>query len=324
MIKILISSLVVCMLSIEISAQTCVPPPSNLIAWYRAQNNALDTSQYANHGTLQNGASFAVGKVGQAFVLDGVDDAVTAPQTIPITSSFTAEAWINPTSLQNNPVVFERSGGENDRIGLQILPDGTFGGYLDSPNQFNVIGGTIPTNTFTHVVYLFDDAANSARLYVNGVQVASATETRSPFGNTGTLTIGGSPVSAAPDFFPGLIDELTLYNRALTDAEIQGIFNAGSAGKCLGSTAASVQIGGRVVAAEMKGRGVAGARVILTDMNGTTRTALTNTFGYYRFEGVAAGETYIFEVRHKRYRFAPQIVSVTEQIDNLNFTATTQ
>ncbi len=84
-------------------------------------------------------------------------------------------------------------------------------------------------------------------------------------------------------------------------------------------TAASVSVGGRVFSG--KGRGVANARVTLTDTNGATRLALTNAFGYYRFETVAAGETYIFMATHKRYQFPTQVVSVTEELTELNFTA---
>jgi len=52
-----------------------------------------------------------------------------------------------------------------------------------------------------------------------------------------------------------------------------------------------------------------------------TRYAMTNAFGYYRFDEVAAGETYVFSVRHKRHTFTPRIVSVTEELTELNFTA---
>ncbi|MGI8639174.1 MAG: carboxypeptidase regulatory-like domain-containing protein [Pyrinomonadaceae bacterium] len=86
-------------------------------------------------------------------------------------------------------------------------------------------------------------------------------------------------------------------------------------------TAASVSVSGRVLSAA-NGRGVFGARVTLVDANGATRYAMTNPFGYYRFNEVAAGETYIFTATHKRYQFAPQVVSVTEELTELNFVAT--
>jgi hypothetical protein len=86
----------------------------------------------------------------------------------------------------------------------------------------------------------------------------------------------------------------------------------------LAPTAASVSVSGRVV---VDGRGLTNAVVSLTDQSGTTRTVRTNTFGYYRFTEIAAGQTYIASVISKRYQFAPQPVMVTDQITDLNFTA---
>lgn len=83
-------------------------------------------------------------------------------------------------------------------------------------------------------------------------------------------------------------------------------------------TAASVSVGGRVLS--QLGRSVPRARVTMTDSNGETRYALTNTFGYYRFSKVAAGETYVFSASAKRYEFAPRVLTVNEETSELNFT----
>ena len=83
-------------------------------------------------------------------------------------------------------------------------------------------------------------------------------------------------------------------------------------------TAASVTVSGRVT--NSSGRAVARARVTMTDSNGETRYALTNTFGYYRFSKVAAGETYVFSASAKRYEFAPRVLTVNEETSELNFT----
>jgi hypothetical protein len=82
-------------------------------------------------------------------------------------------------------------------------------------------------------------------------------------------------------------------------------------------TAASVSISGRVMAGK---QGLSRATVYLTDQKGETRTARTNSFGYFRFEEVEVGETYIINVSSKRYQFNPQVVTLTEEINELNFT----
>jgi hypothetical protein len=85
----------------------------------------------------------------------------------------------------------------------------------------------------------------------------------------------------------------------------------------LAPTAALVTIGGRVLSSFS--RGIARARVSITDSNGATRYAMTNNFGYFRFNEIAVGETYTFNVSAKRYRFSPQMLTVNEVTNNLNF-----
>lgn len=82
-------------------------------------------------------------------------------------------------------------------------------------------------------------------------------------------------------------------------------------------TAAPVSISGRVRTVD--GRGVRGAIVSITDGNGTIRQVTTSTFGYYRFEGVTAGESYVVGVASKRYRFASIFVNVTDELSGLDF-----
>jgi hypothetical protein len=87
-------------------------------------------------------------------------------------------------------------------------------------------------------------------------------------------------------------------------------------------TAANVFISGRVLT--NSGRGISNAMVVMTDSGGELRYARTNPFGYYRFENVEVGQTYIFNVRSKQYIFAPQVISVSEDLTGLNFTAITE
>lgn len=87
----------------------------------------------------------------------------------------------------------------------------------------------------------------------------------------------------------------------------------------LAPTAATVSISGRVF--NHRGRAVARAQISLTDANGTTRIVQTNSFGFYYFDNVSAGETYIISVNHKSYDFESRSVTVAEAISNLDFYA---
>lgn len=85
-----------------------------------------------------------------------------------------------------------------------------------------------------------------------------------------------------------------------------------------GTTAAAVTISGRVLSPI--GRGVKGARVNITEADGTTRTVLTNPSGYFRFSEVLAGQSAIVSVFSKRYSYTPQVITITNDLDDLNFT----
>ena len=87
----------------------------------------------------------------------------------------------------------------------------------------------------------------------------------------------------------------------------------------LAPTAAGVTISGRVV--DVKGSGIARATVSITDSEGNIRTVNTNSFGYYSFDGVTTGETYVFEVSAKRYQFTPRVVTINEELAEFDFVA---
>ncbi|MDQ6788078.1 MAG: putative Ig domain-containing protein [Acidobacteriota bacterium] len=84
-------------------------------------------------------------------------------------------------------------------------------------------------------------------------------------------------------------------------------------------TAAMVSVSGRALTPS--GRGLMNAVINLTDADGNTRATRTNSFGYYRFADIAAGETYVFTIVSKHFQFTPQVVTVMEDIDSLNFSA---
>ena len=84
-------------------------------------------------------------------------------------------------------------------------------------------------------------------------------------------------------------------------------------------TAAAVSITGRVLTAN--GQGIRNARLTLTSLNGTRRTAISSSFGYYAFDGVEVGRTYVLEIASKRYIFAnpTRIFILQDQVTDMNF-----
>lgn len=322
----LILSLIFCAAAIEIAGQTCATVPSGLVAWYRAENNANDSSGNNNNGTA-GAVTFAVGKVGQAFQSvspAGQTVTVSDSASLDFTNAFTIEMWVSPSGVgQSNGTTFFACKGDcgssNDQP-YSILFDNGRAVYLRVGNSstFDQLSSTsvLTLNTFSHVVGTYDGTI--MRIYINGVlDNSKTTMTGTLVNSSGPLRIGGSAFGNTP----GIYDEFSLYNRALTDAEILAIFNAGSAGKCFAPTAASVQISGRVKLA--KGKGIFRAQVSMTDVTGVEQITFTNQFGYYQFADVAAGKTYIFSVTKRGYQFAdnPRVLFAGEDLTDADFKA---
>ena len=184
---------------------------------WSAEGNAND-SNGLNPGNLKNGATFGTGKTGQAFSLDGVGAYVeaainTAEMNSPV--SFTWEAWINPDSLADNPVVFSKEAGVFNRAGLQINANGSLCSYMNSGTCAAISApGVVPTCAFTKVTLLYDGSTQSLVTYVNGSQVSSAT-VAVPYNNSAAFNIGWSPFGFGNTHFPGRIDEVTFSSCAV-------------------------------------------------------------------------------------------------------------
>lgn len=221
--------------------QTCTPAPVGLVSWFAADGNALD-SRSRNNGTLQGGATFAAGKVGQAFQFPANGSSeVDVPDSpsLNFTNALTVEAWVNPstpnTSVSFTPIVDKgfNNGSPNTYL-LNFDPATRKVAFvIGSGGAGNATVATsvnpIPLNTYTYVVGTYD--GTTVRLYINGVLDASQAGTISSLAPSGTgLAIGRS--AGFFNTFYGAIDEVSLYNRTLSASEIQAIFNSGTAGKC--------------------------------------------------------------------------------------------
>jgi hypothetical protein len=220
-------------------AQTCVQAPNGLISWWPGENDASDVAG-SNPGTLENGVSFAPGMVGQAFLFDGLDDMVTGSTTtaFPLGSSpRTITAWVRVTSIGPRDAVLFHYGVGNAALPptnfhLVVISDGR--AAIGNGFGYGMAVGTTNLNDgrfhFLSGVYE-GPPTNTARIYVDAIQEA-ATVIIPPATLAGGFTIGQELPLAHTHPFHGLLDELDLYDRALSHAEIQALFDAGSAGKC--------------------------------------------------------------------------------------------
>jgi hypothetical protein len=217
------------------SAPLCIASPANLISRWSGDGAANDSAG-TNNGFLQGGAGFAQGKVSDAFSFDGVSGLVRVPDATNLnfgsTSSLTVEFWAYRTGTQAVMHIFGKRASNCGSYEYQMAMDPGNGGLQFGGSAFTGVktGLQLPTNTWIHLAATFDGA--TFRFYTNGALAATGTGTLGPT-NDAPLMIGGS--SSCPPF-AGLLDEVCLYNRALSASEIQSIYLAGSAGKCYGPT----------------------------------------------------------------------------------------
>jgi hypothetical protein len=213
------------------SVPTQPPPPQvqpGLVAAYGFNEGigvlALDSSGQANTGTLAGPTWTTSGKFGSALSFNGVDAWVTiadAP-SLDVTTGLTIEAWVNPSSGTGSRTIVLKEMPAGLAYALYSAVSGQRPvGYVHTRRDASAVGtATVPLNTWTHLAFTFD--GSSLRLYVNGtlVRTSSSGGSSGPIvTGDGALRIGGNAVFG--EYFRGLIDEVRIYNRPLTAADIQ-------------------------------------------------------------------------------------------------------
>jgi Concanavalin A-like lectin/glucanases superfamily/Putative Ig domain/Divergent InlB B-repeat domain len=219
---------------------SAVPLPPGLVAFYRGETDASDLIG-GHHGAFFSGTGTtaiapsvtAFGKVGGAFSFDGTVHVRVLDSVALKLAQITVEVWVFPTLLSNafqTIIAFGSSANENDTWALALsngIPQ-----FFSHGNVLLAGPSTIPLDQWTHLAISFDGTFK--RLYVNGAEVGSQ-------GGLGALVYNATPipVTIGSDWaanksnsrFNGLIDEVAIYNRALTSNEIADIYNADFVGK---------------------------------------------------------------------------------------------
>jgi plastocyanin len=213
----------------------CTPPPANMVSWWAAEGNTIDAIG-PNNGTLVNGATCEPGEVGQAFSFNRTTD-TSAYVEVPDSplwhfglNDFSIDFWVKLDQIKNTMFIHQTSGGSPGGWEFDYQTDT---GQLFFSRDTNNASITRPWSPQTNTWYLLavTRTAGTYRLYVNGQQLGAEQFDPNPIPNvTGPLRMG---------FFEngnydllGLLDEVEIFNRALSATEIQAITSAGSAGKC--------------------------------------------------------------------------------------------
>lgn len=187
---------------------------------------ANDASPVSLNGTLINGPTWTTGVLGGAAAFDGVDDKIDVPYSAALNpSQFTVSCWAKVTG-----------GAGTYRSPLTCRKDGPQGGYLFYAGTNNMwqfwtgkgsgwnqlSGGAVALNTWTHLTGTYD--GTTMRFYVNGT-LASSANVSVTLNDSSPLRIGaGASEGTGSFFFPGSVDDVRVYPRALSATEISGIY----------------------------------------------------------------------------------------------------
>jgi hypothetical protein len=184
-----------------------------------------DVSGNANNGTISNATWTTAGKFGNALSFNGSNARVNIndANSIDLTAGMTLEAWVRPSAINGWETIImkERPGG----LAYSLYggsPTGPPASYITRTGTSSDIGAngtaTLPLNTWSHLAATYD--GTTIRLYVNGGLVSSQVAAGSIMVTSNPLRIGGNTVFSS-EYFAGRIDEVRIYNRALSVAEIQ-------------------------------------------------------------------------------------------------------
>lgn len=245
-------------------AQNCVQHPAGLVGWWDADAVSGTTAadiEGGYDGTMVNGVGIVPGMVGNAFSYNGSNyQHIQLPidsGDVLTTNQFTLDAWAFPTKI--TPYSYFQAIIENDDsqnpgvgrgMGLGFMGGVPFSsGGINYPNpfralaffhdpsglpagQFAVTADTTP-NQWHHLASTYDGA--ELCLYVDGVQRVCAAASGNLNDNNKKFLIAGNGATTTYGsnvYFQGEIDEVELFDRALTPSQIRAIYNAGAAGKC--------------------------------------------------------------------------------------------
>ncbi|MDA2936242.1 DUF2341 domain-containing protein [Patescibacteria group bacterium AH-259-L05] len=217
-------------------------PTSGLIGhWTFEQYSVLDSSDNTNTGTPNNGATTAGGKFGNACSFDGTNDYINIPDHNSLKpTTMSIAMWLKLTSDPNCDAnnnwrsILYKGGICCTSTGYDVLMEQARTIVFDTGDgasqRWNT-GQALPIGSWQHVVLTYESSTGVKRVYIDGVDRGSITHPANPItANTSALRISNSS-SSCPNGsgnFPGLMDDIRIYNRALSGSEAYQIYKVGA------------------------------------------------------------------------------------------------
>ncbi|MCD6274529.1 MAG: LamG domain-containing protein, partial [Candidatus Aenigmarchaeota archaeon] len=182
---------------------------------------AVDISKYGNNGTI-HGATWTTGKFGSALEFDGTDDYVDCgnDDSLDIESAVTIEAWVKLVDSDVNNYAVVQKGDTQYWLRSRLATDKWSFCIYDGEYHIAAADTTSERNVWTHLVGRYDNLTGEVSLWVNGEKQAETATSNNPVSNGYSVVIGKNN-QAGGHYFHGTIDEVRIYNRALSEDEIK-------------------------------------------------------------------------------------------------------
>ena len=238
---------------------------TNLVAYFpfESETASLELGTGITYTKKGGAASFAVGRRGNAYkgatTQAYLEYAVASTNVFKTMTEFTMGAWIKTPAAGGAADIFQLNGGDGFMGNLVLMLEG--GANADSLDMKGYLFNSTTewkgqdvrkahkgflSDKWVHVAYSYNKATSTMTLYANGISVATSTRfggpenggTQPPLGaltfgtDMSKILIGAWPqlVAGSGDdwmkYYPGMLDELRIYNKALTDAEVKALYNA--------------------------------------------------------------------------------------------------
>ncbi len=231
--------------SVVVDPCVCTPPPPNMVSWWTGDDCTPVDRVARNDGTYSGTPVCSIDrKVGDAALtfFSSPPTYVTVPDdpTLQFTAEeFTIDTWIR-TSQQNAPILQKGMLGTPTGPGFRLRLSGGLLTFSACDNTYSCIppvSGVTPVNTgaWTHVSVTFfriGGGGGAVSLHVNGVPDALTAVNVGSLNSTAPLWIGAAGTTQPDGFLNGQLDEIEIFNHALSNAEIRSIAAADSLGKC--------------------------------------------------------------------------------------------
>ncbi|HWH00916.1 MAG TPA: LamG domain-containing protein, partial [Pilimelia sp.] len=202
-----------------------------LARWAFEGNTDDDAFLGDRNGTLHGGTAYGPGAVGTGLRLDAAAKGqFTAPHAVRTDASFSVSAWARVDTGGAARSLVSQDGGAFAGFNLWYRPENggrwVFGmaksGTAYAGTDMAIAPATARLGVWTHLTGVYDGPSRTLRLYVNGVLAATAARTGTPWHAAGGVRVGATTWNGAVvDHVTGAVDEVALYDRAVTDEEVR-------------------------------------------------------------------------------------------------------